>query len=439
MRILTGLRKCTTQPLRCPSEPYDLEAMIEAQSSNPSCTCDTCDPEAYVPGRHCNFPPHFRIKLQKDPVPNKLGSECYLVPKTFSNLDIKRAEPMHFARTCIEYFDRPEHQLNDTQLDALAQLRKWRTERLHIILSSQPATYLDRLISESEMRDLLGCINAIFFGHDYDMYIFRWIPTWSVPQSAHVRRSNSYSHRYIIEMLSNLPGPDPFQGRWMLEILGILLHEAVHVQLCAHACKTCKRSDENIRPGGHGRAWQLLAAAVERCFVKYLGLPVDLHRFGSLRVDWKKKSPSKLPSKHDMEEWKLDDALLMPFYADELLDAYFADGGEDMDIEKFAEGWWRVRPRLETVVRDGLEYYALKDARREKRASGDFICCDAGDGGEVGDAVDHAEDGRHEKKEDRSDEVGDQDEYMEDYRRWDELLIRKYRPCDEGEQESEYR
>lgn len=61
------------------------------------------------------------------------------------------------------------------------------------------------------------------------------------------------------------------------ERLGTILHEMIHGFLFQYACEPCTASADNVKNhGGHGRAWQLIAKAVEDEASRLLGTEVDL-------------------------------------------------------------------------------------------------------------------------------------------------------------------
>ena len=61
-------------------------------------------------------------------------------------------------------------------------------------------------------------------------------------------------------------------------MLGTLLHEACHTFFQYSTCFACATVRADLKTRGHGRAWQVLAEAVERCFMRFSGLPVELGR-----------------------------------------------------------------------------------------------------------------------------------------------------------------
>jgi len=295
--------------------------------------------------------PHHRIKLNLATSPNRFGKECYKPMKLSSVWLLKGYESIHLARQTIKYFDIAEQNSNNTQLDALSDLNAWIVKRTKDIFTLTQSSDFDKVIPGPEMRYLLRLINILFFGRDLSSLHFSWV---SGPSD-----DNGTAHRYTllynkIEMNTTDVVPKPS----ILTILGTLLHEAVHVHLNDKGCEKCVTSDRNIMPNGHGRAWQLLAAKVESAFSRFTGLPVDLHRYGSIRVYWDEYVP--LPSLHDLQDWDLGRELLSKFCMSSMTDAFEKSGqARDFSIKAFGTHWWGREPRVEVIDKGGKSWFHL--------------------------------------------------------------------------------
>ena len=352
------------QKLPRPSDPLELRDLINSQNPEPKCTCNICDPCFYASFWHCPIHPHFHIKLEKDVQKNEFGNECYL-PLKPSNAATS-CESMHLARKTIEYFDRPKEELNDVQLHALRQLVTWRGSRINDILGKFQSGDRAALLPEKEMRFLWKCINELFFGRDSSRYFFRW--------KSHLSRGNvgvmmARPPLYFIKMKSKTGDKEHFWGgSHILDTVGTLVHEAVHAYLQRHACPLCWSTEWNLNSSGHGNVWQLLAARVEDCFVRFLKLPVDLGRFDSIHRFWTYFYP--LPSKHDLEEWKLENALLYEFYCHDLMEWYQnAIGPDKFRIDEFYDKWWADGPRSDLVLGDSdheKKWWAIRNGHAIK-------------------------------------------------------------------------
>lgn len=196
------------------------------------------------------------------------------------------------------------------------------------------------------MRDILGCINVLFFGRDSCMFHFRWAS--KVAQDAEAHTQEHAMTGFTIKMLRALPRQSRFEGRWMLDLLGTLVHEAVHVYFYAYTCHRCRSAEENLMSHGHGRAWQLVTARLERCFVRFVGLPVDMGRFSGIQGNWAYFYPT--PSRHDFSEWRLENEVLTRFYAHDLFGAFEAGAVKrGIKLDEFAKEWWNIESTLEVV------------------------------------------------------------------------------------------
>jgi hypothetical protein len=91
------------------------------------------------------------------------------------------------------------------------------------------------------------------------------------------------------------------------ERVGSILHELIHCYLQLHACQSCRVS-LGYQGAGHGRAFQLIAKAIEKTAWSLLDVSANLGRLDSIlgdrRSSDKKEQPHPElcgPSVHDME------------------------------------------------------------------------------------------------------------------------------------------
>jgi hypothetical protein len=286
------------QKLPRPDEPADLRKLIEAQDPQPPCSCDICDPARYKAHRNCPLFLHSHPKLKISRDKNQYGNECYKPLHLNSAL---RGEALELARTTIQYFDRPFDQLNNTQLAALHSLQEWIRNHMSLIFISPPppTTSLADLFTEKEMQTLWTHINTLFFGISIPskLKVFQWTSPSDEKDVVGVASKGRF--RYYIKMSPvYLPhrGSDGLMNR-ILDMLSTLLHEACHVFFRYTTCPCCSTFTGNLHNArGHGRAWQVLAEAVERCFTRFTGLPVELGRWVSIWCNW--KDMVRLPSRH---------------------------------------------------------------------------------------------------------------------------------------------
>jgi hypothetical protein len=87
--------------------------------------------------------------------------------------------------------------------------------------------------------------------------------------------------------------------------LGVLLHEMSHGLVVAFSCHDCVTAAENVgyRTGGHGRAWHLLTAAVEKAAPRLLGPEIGEPNLRRLDEIWRFAIWGIVPSIHDVKRF----------------------------------------------------------------------------------------------------------------------------------------
>ncbi|KAF1963517.1 hypothetical protein CC80DRAFT_498685 [Byssothecium circinans] len=91
--------------------------------------------------------------------------------------------------------------------------------------------------------------------------------------------------------------------------LGVLLHELLHNFIDVYACKSCPTFSHCVGPDGHGRAFLVLAARIEKVMPMILD---DTFNINLGRVDMVKhhvKASGKLPSVCDLDRYRLETCL----------------------------------------------------------------------------------------------------------------------------------
>jgi hypothetical protein len=245
--------------------PLVLRTLIVNQDPMPECTCDICDPEAYRSIRNCKLHPHARVKLERSGSLNRYGKKCH--PPLKVGVGIAKCEVMHLARRTIEYFDMPKEDLNDVQLNALAQLNEWRDSRTKDILSEQDNKDFDKLVPKQEMRQLWRWINEIFFGRDSSRSRFCRNGALTEEDANIAIAATGHITRTILMKTSREENTSHLEsGTWMLDILAVLIPEAMHIYLSKYECIICSTTKSSLMPQGHGRAWQELGHALAEGF-----------------------------------------------------------------------------------------------------------------------------------------------------------------------------
>jgi hypothetical protein len=285
--------------LSIPRGPLVLRTLIENQDPMPKSTCDICDPEACRSIRNCKLHPHARVKLERSESLNRYGEKCHAPLKV--GVVIAKCEVMHLAHRTIEYFDMPKEDLNGVQLNALAQLNEWLDSRIKDILSEQDNKDFDKLVPKQEMRQLWRWINEIFFGRDSSRFRFRWNGELTGEDANIAIAATGYISRTILMKTSREENTSHLEsGTWMLDVLAVLIHEAMHIYSSKYGCIICSTTKSSLMPHGHGRAWQVLASRIEACFLRFTMLPVELGRWIAFLAWWESSDP--FPSLHNLNE-----------------------------------------------------------------------------------------------------------------------------------------
>jgi hypothetical protein len=133
-----------------PNNPHALRSLIASQNPPPKFTYDLCSPKEYTFFWNCPKPPHFRIALEKDDKKNMFENECLKVLHPSGPL--LSSLSMHLTRKTIEYFNKPEEELNDTQLHALSEIWRWGNSRMADILGPDKELDRSKLIPQNEMQ-----------------------------------------------------------------------------------------------------------------------------------------------------------------------------------------------------------------------------------------------------------------------------------------------
>ncbi|KAF2788085.1 hypothetical protein K505DRAFT_366783 [Melanomma pulvis-pyrius CBS 109.77] len=256
------------------------------------CTCDKHSPNLY----RCRNP-HL-------PIP--CGTFTLNTPNAY--------DAIHLAHAAIAYFDRPEEALNPTQKQALMEFRK-------IIHAEGKSTTLHKLgyknagkaVRKANMLQILNIFNRLFFFGALRLD-FKWEAlndpgSYNVPGRTRLGRCrppNSSCAASLIELdtvytnteiqgLARHPGPT-------LSRLGTLLHEVIHAYIQQYACNNCEMRATSIGYGGHGRAFQMMAARLEEVTESLFGdMRLDIGAGGSFLGDW--RACRVLPSRCDLAVW----------------------------------------------------------------------------------------------------------------------------------------
>lgn len=146
-------------------------------------------------------------------------------------------------------------------------------------------------LDHDQMEYLIDLFDDIFFGFTLPTVQFEWhkdLSTKPGVQTYGQCRESKTELEWLVEIDPSIISSDIDESAW-LDHLGTLLHELVHVFLEHYSCKGNTQAGcvHKHRSGelccangdvGHGPAFQLLAAAVERRARQCLGLDITLGR-----------------------------------------------------------------------------------------------------------------------------------------------------------------
>ncbi|KAF1831181.1 hypothetical protein BDW02DRAFT_601042 [Decorospora gaudefroyi] len=164
-------------------------------------------------------------------------------------------------------------------------------------------------VDPEELIRILDCFNRLFFPGAVMDFEFRWLSNPNTlgnsirsltPNGGRLIVKiglNDYHHSYPLEYL-------PLNQRAMSR-LNTLLHEVVHAYFQAYSCRQCQASLSAVEDTkGHGRAWQRVAALVERAASCVLGLPFKTNGFKAIWVHW--SDLKYWPTREELEDWNMD-------------------------------------------------------------------------------------------------------------------------------------
>ena len=222
---------------------------------------------------------------------------------------------LRLSEGVVRSLNEPITHCTDEQLDALA---KWKA-----LLKNKSGTNLlqrlgeydaGRSVQEREMEELMKIFAAILFRitrADEMQLEFSWSNLDDgdlgfcyspnvITRSCRIGMPRTKVDAHVNPTTANAYG---FNGR-AVDRLSTLLHELVHAYLDLYGCRSCTSNIECVvQLDGHGRAWQLIASAIERATGVYLGFPLSLCRFAAVRNNW--ACLTRWPTCKDVEEWGL--------------------------------------------------------------------------------------------------------------------------------------
>jgi hypothetical protein len=257
----------------------------------------------------CSTSQHSVLALpcQADHVPYAIAIERNRRPGLVSELEHGAYDAMTLARSTIEYFSRPEECMDPKQRTATQLLRGM--IKLDNVMGKLVAPDARNGVTDNMLAEYANMLNDIlFFGAMRNLEIF-WLDEGLQGEEETVGwlgLTQSYTfggrrHHLIRLHPTHTEWPKSTYaslGRTLAkERQGTILHEMLHAFLDQFSCIHCRTYPESKE---HGRAWQLVARAIEEQSLRLLGAEVYLGRLAAFFADRKAGTEYK-PSIHDFD------------------------------------------------------------------------------------------------------------------------------------------
>ncbi|KAF2006722.1 hypothetical protein P154DRAFT_570105 [Amniculicola lignicola CBS 123094] len=210
---------------------------------------------------------------------------------------------MELAENCVAYFNRPRREMNRRQINAINRFHRY-TKEWGNRLGWEDGP---RAICRDRWLKLLNVFNDLCFFGVVNNLEFEWLD-----------ESENVLGHCIVDLTTGTPTIAISTRDWCNEFweemgsmcearkrdrISTALHEMIHAYLERYACGDCPMWHKCIGFDGHGAAWQLIAAAIEKALPHLLDIPVALGRFIGVVV-WV-DCYRRLPSPHDLQHWDL--------------------------------------------------------------------------------------------------------------------------------------
>lgn len=304
--------KCISTNGTILERPADAAELIELiRQQNPACTCEEHDPKRYQCTRqHKNIRPVQR-KREKTSSRYETRQNTGTLPTLVQEFAYGGAyEATYLARAIAKNMLISESKLSTDQRRALRELRAWNYQGLGA--SDASSTMPNRT-----MVRLLRLYSRLFFFRALDANF-----TWRNLDRGELGHCDKYGH--IRMDTRQLLRPTNKIHERIIDRIGTLLHEAIHAlpeRFARRSCPTYRTNVENA--GGHGRAFMIIATAMEEACERLLGQRIDLNKEYDWLSNWDEVESS--PSLHDLSEWKFRETS-----GDEEMES---DSDEDSDYE----------------------------------------------------------------------------------------------------------
>lgn len=285
-----------------PSSLSELRTRVQKSSALCDCDCDECAPKLYRLSEHSS---HGTIQTghcalnRKSPRFSHVHSTPTSPPspqftlRFYGSYEAMRLTRHHTAWLDETYLQHPSTLDTPSVQQLQTLLRVWRTH-----LSGAD---LRQSMSVTQMQHLITQLNRVFFHNAVPPHRSAWskgfaylderekacfgvgtfnplVGTQLLLHPVLYRNSRSNSDTTTSTLVDVDVDKDIQTDIRLRSRLGTLLHELCHAFLKAYSCRACPMHTVCIGPRGHGRAWQVLAARIEKVAERVVGGRVDLGR-----------------------------------------------------------------------------------------------------------------------------------------------------------------
>jgi hypothetical protein len=269
-----------------------------------SCSCDECS------AGQLRSPKLLCVASHK---PDEIVVQPGCRPGLISDCGHGIYNAIKLARSTIAYFRRSEDAMDSNQR-AHEELFKILFERKRF-MEKLGTPHPSELIGNDQLSYWVTLLKDIFFFGALENVIISW---WDDGQEGQIGFGdlgntmsctlNGERHHLIRIHARSTERPKttyPRAGATLAEErLGTILHELLHAFLDEFSCRRCPSYFEDLGHAGHGRAWQLVAKAIEEQTLRLLGTEVYLGRLAAYtmhRQPANQRAPkSYTPSVHDL-------------------------------------------------------------------------------------------------------------------------------------------
>jgi hypothetical protein len=276
-----------------------------ARNFSKLCTCEECMPHFYFKYPYsCPMLPHDK-------------RDIVILPKKRPQLlvfsTIRPYEALQIANSAIQYFSRPENDMDLQQHEALEDIRKVINAGLMQKLGSP---YAQLAYPADDMRALCRRLVSIFFFGAAIPIQFVWDFDVCQKNDWLGFTETGFHNGDEFECITMHPTKVTIEVEMSrnreeslaLQRLSTLMHELIHAVLRKLACSDCVIRIDNL--SAHGRAFQRLAMAIEKESPRLLGLDLDLGRMDGVLNDMKDvETGFNHPSVHDLEVYGFVESL----------------------------------------------------------------------------------------------------------------------------------